>query len=536
MSQFKETHQPCVACGSKDARSTYQSGVSICFSCGDIAAPDGAKSAQVKGVALINDVHIISLSKRSLSFDTCKRYGYGVGQQHHVGSVQVAPYYDPKTGQLVAQKLRTADKKFTITGDAKRMGLFGMHLCRTGGKMITITEGEIDAMSVSQAMGNTWPAVSLPNGGGNLQALQDNLDFLESYDKVNLCFDNDEVGQKALDAALNLFSPGKAHVVNLGDYKDANDMLQDGKQKELRQAVWEAKEWRPDGIVDLSEMREEIEAPLVTGHPYPWPKLNSMLYGMHSSQLITWTAGTGAGKTAIISELEHWMLVNERMKVGIIHLEEGVVRSSRRIIGIDMNKPIHLPDATYTKEEFDEHWGATIGSGRCFAYNHFGSLDSDTLLNRIRYLVKARDCPVVVLDHVSMVVSGSDLDVDERRLLDRTMTMLKSLTEETGVILHVISHLSRTQGKSHEEGGQVSLSNLRGTQAIAQLSDTVIAAERNQQAEDELERNTTQLRILKNRYAGITGPADRLVYHHDTGRMILAADVESPRPDMGDEF
>jgi twinkle protein len=535
MSQFKETHQPCEACGSKDARSTYNSGVSICFSCGDIAAPDGEKAAPVKGAPLVTDVEVRYLPARSLSFDTCKRYGYGVAHTNGTWQ-QVAPYYDPKTGQLVAQKLRTAGKQFTITGDAKRMGLFGLHLCRTGGKMITITEGEIDAMSVSQAMGNTWPVVSLPNGGGNLQALQDNLDFLESYDKVILGFDNDEVGQKALDAALNLFSPGKAHVVNLGDYKDANDMLQDGKQKELRQAVWEAKEYRPDGIVDLSEMREEIEAPLESGYPYPWPKLNEKLYGMHAGQLITWTAGTGTGKTAIISELEYWMLTEQRMRVGIIHLEEGVIRSSRRLIGIDMNKPIHLPEATYTKEEFDESWNRTIGSGRCFAYNHFGSLDSDTLLNRIRYLVKARDCPVVVLDHVSMVVSGSDMDVDERRLLDRTMTMLKSLTEETGVILHVISHLSRQKGTSHEEGGQVSLNNLRGTQAIGQLSDTVIAAERNQQADNEVERNTTQLRVLKNRYAGLTGIADRLEFKHDTGRMVIASGSSYTVPNMGDEF
>ena len=532
MSQFSETHQACESCGSSDARSTYTSGVSICFSCGVITPPAGKSAAQAKEGTLDFVFGTCKrLAARGINEDTCKRYGYQVGTWKGQG-VHIAPYYDEKTGALTSQKLRTKDKKFCITGDAKNMGLFGLQLARRGGKMIVITEGEIDAMSVSQAMGNTWPAVSLPSGAQNLQALKDKLEFLETYEKVVLCFDSDNPGQLATTAALELFSPGKAYTTDLSGTKDANELLL-SDPKALRTAIWEAKEYRPDGIVDLVDMYDEISKPLVAGLMTPWAKLNDLTYGIRDGEMWTWTAGTGVGKTAIISELEYH-LVKCKQRIGIIHLEEGCARSGRRMVGIELNRPIHLPGNEVSKGDFDMAFAATIGTGLVHAYNHFGSLDADLLLGRIRYLVKAKGCTQIILDHVSMVVSGSDLAADERRMLDRTMTMLKSLTEETGCTIHVISHLSRQQGSgSHEEGAQVSLSHLRGTQSIAQLSDFVIAAERNQQADTERGRNTTLLRVLKNRYAGLTGPADYLLYVRETGRLQTTTPEENT-VDMGE--
>ena len=65
----------------------------------------------------------------------------------------------------------------------------------------------------------------------------------------------------------------------------------------------------------------------------------------------------------------------------------------------------------------------------------------------------------------------------------------------------------------------VNLSHLRGSNSIAQLSDCVIALERNQQSDDELESRTTKLRILKSRYTGDVGMATTLVYNKETGRL-----------------
>ena len=143
----------------------------------------------------------------------------------------------------------------------------------------------------------------------------------------------------------------------------------------------------------------------------------------------------------------------------------------------------------------------------------------DQVVARVRFMAKALDCKVVVLDHISILVSGGQHG-DERKALDEIMTKLRTLTQDTGIVLFAVSHLKRPEGKGHEEGAVTSVSQLRGSASIAQLSDFVIGLERNGQADDETERNTTSIRVLKNRFSGITGPAGSVLYNADTGRLL----------------
>jgi twinkle protein len=158
----------------------------------------------------------------------------------------------------------------------------------------------------------------------------------------------------------------------------------------------------------------------------------------------------------------------------------------------------------------------TVGSGNLFLYDHFGSCDSDNLISRIRYMARGLECGFIFLDHISIVVSGID-DGDERRIIDNTMTKLRMLTQELHVGMIVVSHLKRLKEGAHEEGGQTSLSQLRGSGAIGQLSDIAIGLERNQQ--DEEKKNLTRMRVLKNRLDGDTGVAGTLRYDKITGRL-----------------
>lgn len=131
-------------------------------------------------------------------------------------------------------------------------------------------------------------------------------------------------------------------------------------------------------------------------------------------------------------------------------------------------------------------------------------------------MAKALGCRWVILDHLSIVVSGLDTGGDERKLIDMAMTMLRTLVQETDIGLILVSHLKRPAGTGHEEGAQTSLNQLRGSHAIAQLSDMVIGAERNQQGDNP---NETILRVLKNRFSGETGEAATIYYSKSTGRL-----------------
>ena len=114
----------------------------------------------------------------------------------------------------------------------------------------------------------------------------------------------------------------------------------------------------------------------------------------------------------------------------------------------------------------------------------------------------------------------SMLEGDERKAIDGIMHRLRTMVEETGCGMILVSHLRRVEGnRGHENGIETGLSHLRGSQSIAQLSDCVISLERNQQSDDALEASTTKVRVLKSRYTGDVGVATRLLYCKVTGRL-----------------
>ena len=125
----------------------------------------------------------------------------------------------------------------------------------------------------------------------------------------------------------------------------------------------------------------------------------------------------------------------------------------------------------------------------------------------------------IVVDHLHMLVL-STLENDERKAIDSIMHRLRTLVEETGCGMILVSHLRRIDGnRGHENGIETGLSHLRGSQSIAQLSDCVIALERNQQSDDEIEASTTRVRVLKSRYTGDVGIATHHLYENQTGRL-----------------
>jgi twinkle protein len=520
-------HEPCPECGSRDNLGRYSDGHGYCFGCGHYEHGDGSTPSQKgKRVAegLIAGGDIRDLVKRKINEETCRHFGYRVAD-FNGKTVQVAPYYG-EDGTIVAQKVRFPNKDFVFLGAPKEAEpLFGQHLWRDGGRMVVVTEGEIDAMSVSQLQGNKWPVVSVANGAqGAKKSLRRALEWLEKFETVVLMFDMDESGQKAARDCADLFSPGKAKIARL-PLKDANDMLQAGRGKEVIDAVWGAKVVRPDGIIAGSDLWEKvIEEDTSASFPYPWNGLSEMTHGIRKGELVTLTAGSGIGKSAVCREIAYW-LHNQGEAVGYLGLEENVKRTALGIMGIELNKPLHISRQGVSEADMKSAFDHSVGSGRFYLYDHFGSTDIENLLSRIRYLAKGCGVGWVVLDHLSIVVSGIG-EGDERRLIDNTMTMLRTLVEETGIGLILVSHLKRPEGKGHEDGAQTSLSQLRGSHSISQLSDMVIGLERNQQGDNP---HLTTVRVLKNRFSGETGEATYLRYDRDTGRL------EETSPDFEDE-
>jgi len=510
-------HEACDSCGSSDAKAVYDDGHTFCFACEARTHGDGQQDIQEVPSKLANGFvrgRSQELSKRGIKRETCAFWGYEVGQ-YNGQTVHVANYKD-ETGEVVFQKIRFPNKDFLGIGNITKAGLYGQHLWRDGGKRVIVCEGEVDALSLSQANGllngDRWAVVSVPTGAsGAAKAVRKSIDWLEKFETVIFMMDNDEVGIKAARECAALLSPKKAKVATL-PLKDANEMLVAGRSAEMIRCMWDAKSYAPDGIVAMSDLWERISEPKSHhSFQYPFDGLNKKTLGIRKSEIVTITAGSGIGKSQICREIAY-SLIQQGQRIGYIALEESVERTALGLMGVLANKPLHLDggDMLENKQYFDAL------APYVDLYDHWGSSDSDNLMNRIRYMVRGNECDFIVLDHLSIVVSGV-AEGDERRLIDNTITKLRSLVEELKCGMILVSHLKRPpMGKGHEEGAQTSLAQLRGSAAIGQLSDIVIGAERDQQGDSP---DVTTLRILKNRFTGETGVATQLSYQRETGRL-----------------
>lgn len=556
MSRFSVTHGdqgngsrpvsrgPCDHCGSSDGLVLFSDGHSYCFvhnqyypSTDDsdnegyrrMSNNDTQHSASINGGGgeqkpLLMG-YFTALKDRAISKDTCEKYGVRVVSDAS-GKVlkHLYPYHD-KNGVHVSNKIRVVEtKEFQAQpmGSLGRAGLFGEYMFNGGGKYVTLCEGELDALSAYEMLGSKWPVVSIKDGAQSaVRNCKASYNFLNSYENIVICFDNDEHGKKAAVAVAEIFEPNKCKIINMS-LKDANEYIKNGRREEFVRAWWDARVYTPAGIINLKDYGEALydEGQQQTCL-YPFAGLNEKLYGIRTGELVTLTAGTGTGKSSVMRELMHHVLNNTKENIGVLSLEENVRSTIFHLMSVEANSRLYIREVRerYPRVEMDKWYKSTVGTGRFFAFDHFGSLGTEEILARVRYMIKALDCKWIFLDHLSILVSGLE-GMDERRNIDILMTKLRSLVEETNCALLLVSHLRRTGADSgHEDGKEVSLAHLRGSQSIAQLSDAVIAMERDQQADDPNVANTTTIRVLKNRYAGETGIACHLFFNKETGRL-----------------
>lgn len=467
---------------------------------------------------------------RALRADTLERYGVKVGFDESTGEVRHLFFPRYSDGELVGYKQKDlAHKKFFPVGNMKNSDFFGQHLYGDGGKFIIVTEGEEDALAASQMLadrGKSYRVISLPDGAktNTLKNNQSAHEWLESFEKVVVAFDQDEEGQAAAARWSKLLSPGKIRIMKFSE-KDANTLLLEGKEDEFWKSLQSAKPIKVTGVVSSGSTWDLISSrEVVTSIPYPedWKELNEMTYGIRTGELDTWTSGSGMGKTQVLRELQYHLLKNTEDNIGIMALEEPLHDTVEALMSLELERRFHLPDVreTVSDDEAYNAWLATAGTNRLHMYDHWGSEDEESLLYYIRYMAQALECKYIFLDHLSIAVSEYANEGDERKNIDSLMSKLKRLTQELDIWLGLVVHLRKTSGGgSFEEGEVPSLDDLRGSGSIKQLSNNVYALARNQQAPSDEERNTSSLHVLKCRFTGATGEGGKLVFDAGTGRM-----------------
>lgn len=519
--------ESCPKCGSRDNLARYSDGHAYCFGMGCEYFEPGDndqvndKTSEAPGADFIYG-EVQAIPARKLTLETCEKWNYQVGK-HNGKPVQIANFCDER-GVLQGQKLRTKDKKFQVIGTVTDI-LGGRHLWRDGGRRVIITEGELDALSVSQVLEHKWQVVTLPNGAQSARkTLAANLEWLNKFDKVVLCFDQDDAGRAAVEDCVKLFPPGKLQVVSL-PLKDANEMLLAGREEELIRCLWDAKEYRPDGIVTLADVRKDILKPVEMGLPWCLPTLTNLTYGRRYGEAVALGAGVGMGKTTLLTQ-QIMEDVRAGHSVGAFLFEQLPTETVRRIAGQSVGKTFHIPDGSWTDADLASSLDGLERGGPLHLYDHFGACEWGTVKERIRYLHHAHGTRLFYLDHLTALAAAEE---DERRGLEKIMAEMGLLVKQLDIWLLFISHLATPEGTSHEEGGRVMAKHFKGSRAIMQWAHYMIGMERNSQADDEDERGRTTLRILKDRYTGRSnGHTFDIAYDPSTGLL----NETGPKPEM----
>jgi twinkle protein len=412
-------------------------------------------------------------------------------------------------------KVRTLPKGFHTVGDISKGGLFGRNLFGPGSsRTVTITEGELDALSLYQVL--KYPVVSVRSSGSAKLDCSIDRSWLNSFERIYIAFDEDEPGRSAAAEVAKLFDYNKVYDVRFdAGRKDANGYLQAGEADELKRTWWNSKKFLPDNLVSsVAEFEKELLKPVQFGINYPFPTLNSMTYGLRTKEVVLITAQEGVGKTEVMHTILHSILKETNDAVGAIFLEESKQRLLQALAGIQLQKPVHLPDSGCKPPEVIAALKQVVSSDdRLYVYNHFGSDDPNSLLDTIRFLVTARGCRWIFFDLISLACTGLGGD-SEREALEYLSARLEIMTQELDFGLIMVSHVN--------DHGQT-----RGSRMISKNCHIRIDLKRDITAESDRSRLTTTMTVSKNRPTSKAGPAGQLLFnpmthtlHEDFGEAL----------------
>ena len=549
-------HTSCPNCGSSDGLAVYQDDSTYCWVCNEGTISEELKEQlkekhKVKGkVKRMTDtkeeVKIVKSTKpviteekakeikeqtsiqgkgfRGLKDEYTKQFGVRYSYSEETGEVQEQYYPVTQENTLTGYKIREVPKNFRSIG---RTGadceLFGQFKFNRGGKYVLLVEGELDMLSAYQMLaeynkqrGSDFEiaVVSPTTGANSYNQIAAQYKFFDSFDNIIVAMDNDYAGKKAEEKIVKVLPKGKVKIMNLR-YKDSNEYLMRGKQKEFIQDFYNAKTYTPVGVLPSSNLYDRIleqtEVPKVPFPPF-MKKLNDMFVGgMPLGYIFNIAADTGVGKTTYVNEMIYHWIFNSPHLIGIVSMEldagqYGEVLLSRHIsrklalIG-DVEEKLDFLKSEKIKERARELMVKEDGTDRFFLLdNRDGSVEE--IQSTIEELVVSCGCKVIILDPLQDILDG--LSNEEQSVF---MKWMKGFIKSHGITFVLINHMRKS-----ENSGEM---DIMGSSTIIKSAAANIILKRNKLAESEQERNTTTVTVAKNRVCGLTGPAGAAYYDNE---------------------
>ena len=406
-------------------------------------------------------------------------------------------------------KVRNLEEKaFYAKGGFKGDELFGMNLFPAGcSKMVTITEGELDALSAAQMLKSQYtnPVVSLPSATPSKKLWENCKDWLGSFEKIVLSVDNDDAGNALADRMARLF-PNKIYRMQHGEFKDANDFLKAGKSAEFKNLWWKPVKHTPENILNTADQFLKLydETPEHVYYPTGIQALDDKILGLMQGHFTVFKAPTGIGKTELMRYMEYSML-KQGIPIAAWHLEETKLRSLLGLVSYEVGDNLTRRDLIEEKQAdglVREAIGNITKDENFYQFYLGDGQGADELIDQIRFFSQACDCKFVFFEPIQDVVVGTSEDSKESMLADLSIRLSK-LAAELNVGIVTIAH-------TNENGDP------KYCKMIGQRASVIIDLHRDKEAESIEERNTTYLKVEKNRPCSEEGQAGKLAFNLDT--------------------
>lgn len=460
---------------------------------------------------------------RSVSKKACTKYLVQHEFDEETGEVERQYYPCTVDYNFSGVKVRQNPKDFYAMGKVgKECELFGQWIFKnSSSKFVVITGGELDALSAYDMLNTSKdyediPCVSPTTGETSaVKQLQKQYDWLNKFEKILLCFDNDPAGAEAIEKAAKVLPKGKVYVIKMG-LKDPNKYLEEGKKKEFVNCFWKAVKYTPSGIVGSSSLMDKIKD-YIDIEKIPLPpfmfKLQSLMAGgIPLGVMVTMGSSSGSGKSTIVDEMTYHWYFNSPHKIGVVTLEADSAQYGINILSRHLNRKINLIDSIAEKKEFLEDPEVVEASNKLFKDDEGNDRfyivedrdgDLDSIKELISNLIISCDCRVIVLDPISDILEGCTNE-EQQSFYKWMKGMLKSHL----VTFINIAHVRKNSGgqKANSTGADLHEEDFFGSSSLFKSSACNLLFMRDKEAEDEIVRNTTRMKASKIRWTGRTSP------------------------------
>lgn len=464
---------------------------------------------------------------------------YIVRHQYDEGSGDLVAQYYPVTQDYKASgyKIRYAPKDFKSLGrTGKDCDLFGQWRFKNStARYVVVCAGEIDAMSAFQMLSDyskqkgseyeATPCVSATVGeSGSDKQIQKHYQWLDRFERIIVCYDNDEAGHTAAEKVIKVLPKGKAYVMEL-TLKDTNEYLEQGKQKEWINLFYRAKKYVPAGVLASNNLYDKImEEAVIPKVPFPefMQEVNRMLAGGISlGKIVNIGASSGIGKTSLINQIIHHWIFHSPHKIGVVSMELSAGQYGTAMLSHHIKRKITMMQDS-EKVEFLQRQEVQ-DAHKCLTEDDEGNPrwylmdDRDGTVESIKQVVEelviSCGCRVIVIDPLQDVLDG--MSNEEQAVF---LKWQKSLIKSHHITFVNINHVRKASNSkdSGSTGAFITEEDFSGSSTIFKSAALNLLIMRNKYAEDEVERNTTKAIISKNRDTGITGPCGEWYYDNNS--------------------